>query len=190
MKKFFTPKNMAALGLLTALVIVLQLMSNYVTFGPVAITLSLTPIIVGAILYGPIAGAFLGLVNGVIVMLAPSTLAVFFPINPLATVLICLIKTTVAGLLAGFIFMPFKKKNKFLLLGSILASLAVPIVNTSIFALGATWFFSSLNESGTPTFIYVVTTMIGTNFIIELVVNSVLSPTVYKIYKYVENRFA
>lgn len=190
MKSFFNAKNMAALGLLTALVIVLQLFSNYVTFGPVSITLSLTPIIVGAMIYGPIAGAFLGFINGIIVLLAPSTIATFFPINALATVLICLIKTTVAGLVAGFIFMPFKKKNKNLLLGSILASLAVPLINTSIFALGATWFFSTLNESGQPTFIFVITAMIGTNFIIELVVNSVLSPTVYKIYKYVQNRFA
>ena len=44
MKRVTTTKAIAGLGMLTAMVIALQLLSNYVQFGPISITLSLFPI--------------------------------------------------------------------------------------------------------------------------------------------------
>ena len=111
MKHFFTTKTIAGLGMLTAMVVVLQLLSNYVQFGPVSITLALFPIAVGAMLFGPFGGLFLGLVDGVLVLLAPSTISVFFAYNPIGTMIVCLLKTGLAGLCAGFIFKLFQKKN-------------------------------------------------------------------------------
>ena len=186
MKKFFTVKNISILGILTAIVVVLQTLSNYISFGPVSITLSLIPIAVGALLLGPIGGAFLGLINGVIVLLAPSTQG-FLNINVWATILICLVKTTLAGMVAGFIFMPFKKMNKNLLLGSILASISIPLINTGLFAAGSILFFQGLLESIRSSLGYeniyaaLFLGIIGINFIIEFTVNSVLSPVVYRI---------
>ena len=55
-------KTLVGLGILTAIVAVLQVVSMYITFGPFNITLALTPIIIGAALYGWQAGAFLGAV--------------------------------------------------------------------------------------------------------------------------------
>jgi thiamine transporter ThiT len=177
MKPFFTSKNMAGVGLLTGLVIVLQFVANFVTIGSVSINLSLIPIVVGALIYGPFAGLFLGFINGIIVILAPSTILLFFPLNPIATILICLLKTSVAGLLAGFTFLPFKKKNKNILLGSILASLIVPICNTLIFSIGALLFFSWNIKM-------ILLTIISINFLFEIIVSAALSPTVYKIYEF------
>ena len=111
-RKFFTVKTIAGLGVLTAMVVVLQLLSNYVQFGPVSITLSLFPIAVGAMLYGPFGGLFLGLVNGAVVLSAPSTISFFFAYSPVGTVAICLLKTGLAGFVAGLIFKLYKKDVK------------------------------------------------------------------------------
>ena len=81
-------------------------------FGPVSITLSLFPIAVGAMLYGPFGGLFLGLVNGVIVLTAPSTISFFFAYSPVGTIAICLLKTGLAGFVAGWIFKLYKKDVK------------------------------------------------------------------------------
>lgn len=108
-KKFFTVRTIAGLGVLTAMVVVLQLLSNYVQFGPVSITLSLFPIAVGAMLFGPFGGLFLGLVNGVLVLTAPSTISFFFAYSPVGTIVVCLLKTGLAGFVAGLIFKLYKK---------------------------------------------------------------------------------
>ena len=181
-KKFFTVRTIAALGILTALVVVLQIISNYIQFGPVSITLALIPIVVGALLYGPWAGLFLGIVDGAIVITAPSTLAIFMPVTALGTIAICLLKTAVAGMVAGFIFLPFKKKDKHLLLGSILAAISVPIINTTIFGVGFLLIFRSLIPDGKNVFVFLLVSVITWNFFIEFAVNSFLSPTVYRIY--------
>ena len=181
-KRFFTVRTIAALGILTALVVALQLVSNYIQFGPVSITLALVPIVVGALLYGPWAGLFLGLVDGAIILTAPSTIGVFMPITPLGTVLICLIKTAVAGMVAGFIFLPFKKRNTHLLLGSILAAISVPIINTTIFGLGFLLLFRTLVPDGENAFLFLLVSVITWNFFVEFAVNSFLSPSIYRIY--------
>ena len=108
-KRFFTVRTIAGLGVLTAIVVVLQLLSNYVQFGPVSITLSLFPIAVGAMLYGPLGGLFLGLVNGILVLTAPSTISFFFAFSPVGTIVVCLLKTGLAGFVAGWLFKLYKK---------------------------------------------------------------------------------
>lgn len=111
-RKFFTVKTIAGLGVLTAMVVVLQLLSNYVQFGPVSITLALFPIAVGAMLYGPFGGLFLGLVDGAIVLSAPSTISFFFAYSPFGTIAVCLLKTGIAGFVAGLIFKLYHKDIK------------------------------------------------------------------------------
>ena len=117
--RFFTPRTIAGLGVLTAMVVVLQLLSNYVQFGPISITLALFPIAVGAMLYGPIGGFFLGLVDGALVLAAPSTISGFFALAPVGTIITCLGKTSIAGLIAGFIFKLYKRKTNVEVLAAI-----------------------------------------------------------------------
>lgn len=177
-------RKLTGTALFTALVVVLQLLSNYISFGPVNITLSLTPIVLGALLYGPIVGAFLGLVNGAIVLTAPATLSVFMTANPVATVFICLLKTAIAGAIAGFMPMIFRNE-KIRLIGVILASLLVPIINTGLFAIGSLIFFMDIFQSVE----YLFLTAIGVNFLIEFGVNALLSPTIYFLYDFYKKRY-
>ena len=138
-KKFFTTKTIAGLGILTAVVVVLQLVSNYVQFGPISITLALFPIAVGAMLYGPIGGFFLGLIDGILILTAPSTISGFFAISPFGTIVTCLAKTSIAGLVAGFLFSLYKKhKNVEVLIAIIISPLvllsAIPDIYTGFLA--------------------------------------------------------
>lgn len=73
MKNRLLIKKMTGIAMLAVLVCIFALISNYITIGSVNITLSLIPIVIGAIVFGPLAGFILGLVNGVMVLLAPST---------------------------------------------------------------------------------------------------------------------
>ena len=58
--------RLTALAILTALVIVLQTVASGIRIGPIPISLTLVPIVVGAVLLGPAAGAGLGAVFGLI----------------------------------------------------------------------------------------------------------------------------
>ena len=59
--------RMVGIAVLSALVVVLQLLSSVIKIGTVSITLTLIPIVVGAAFYGPGAGAILGTVFGLVV---------------------------------------------------------------------------------------------------------------------------
>ncbi len=168
-------RKIVGTGILSTIVIALALFSNYISFGPVNITLALIPIIIGAVVYGPISGLFLGLVNGAIVLLSPST-AIFLSHNLAMTIVTCLTKTGIAGLIAGFIPIILKKHNK---IAIIIAAILVPIINTGIFVLFSLGFFLDLFPEPTPT--YLIMSVVGFNFLIELGVNAILSPTIYYI---------
>ena len=69
-KPFFSARNIAYLAILTALVIVLQLFASAIPIGGGAtLNFSLVPIVLGAILLGPLAGCFLGLLCGIIIFI-------------------------------------------------------------------------------------------------------------------------
>ena len=63
----------------------------------------LLPIVVGAAVYGVIAGAWLGFAFGVTVLLSGDA-AAFIAVDPLATVLVVLIKGAACGLVSGLIY--------------------------------------------------------------------------------------
>lgn len=192
MKFHFNARNIAYLGVLTAIEIIFQVLGNFVSFGPIALNLSLLPITIAALWLGPWAGLFIGLVNGILVIFAPSTQALFMSINPVATVIVCLIKTSIAGFIGGLIYLPFKDK-KHDTLGCILTSIIVPILNTGIFSIFALTAFRSLLESyitaSMPNaYIVLILVFIGWNFIFELSTSLVLSPLIIKTMKIVKKR--
>lgn len=183
MDKSLKVKKMAGIALFAGLVVVLQLFSNYVTFGPVSITLALIPIVVGAVIYGPIAGFALGCVGGLLVFLAPSTIALFWPYGIFVTFLVCILKMGIAGFVSGLLYKAFNSWNK--LFAVIIASIIVPLLNTGLFAVAAYTIYYDLLESFAPegqsVAVFLFLGFIGFNFIIEFVVNSVLSPVVLRL---------
>ena len=176
----------ALTGALAAIEVVLQIVGNYVAFGPVSINLSLIPIAVGAILLGPWSGAFLGFVNGIAVILSPSTMAVFIPINAFGTIFICLLKSTMAGLVSGLLFKLFSGK-KYEIWGMVLCSLIIPIINTSLFIAGCYLFFYdwlstiAVETGNISTFAALIFVVIGWNFVFEFATSAVFSPSICKV---------
>ncbi|MCM1298107.1 MAG: ECF transporter S component [Firmicutes bacterium] len=184
--KKFNIKTLTGIGLLTAIVIVLQFVCLALRpTGFFNITLCLVPIVVGAALYGVKAGAWLGFVFGVIVTITDS--AAFMVINAPATIGVCILKGTLAGLAAGAVFKLLEKKNLFAAV--ITAGIVCPVVNTGTFALGCLAFFMpTIAEWGLLAGVenatyYLFAGVISVNFFIELAVNLLLSSVIVTIIK-------
>lgn len=173
-------KVMTGTALFTALAILLYFLP--IKVGPLSINLSLVPLALAAIIYGPLPGLFIGLLIGGIVLIDPTTSA-FLAYNPFVTVLLCLLKTGLAGLLSGFIAKWIKNNQP---LSVIVSSISVPLVNTGLFAVGCLLFF--IDESFIPSAEYLFLTMIGLNFIIEFSVIAILSPTIVYLAKIITKR--
>ncbi|MDD6604283.1 MAG: ECF transporter S component [Eubacteriales bacterium] len=177
-------KKIVGIGLFTAIVVVLQLVASAIKLGVFSITLVLAPMIVGAALYGIGAGAWLGLVFGVTVLISGDA-GTFLAINPIGTVVTVLTKGTLAGLAAASVYKLIEKKNS--LVAVITAGVACPVVNTGIFLIGCCLFFMpTIREWATAAGVpnagtFMVTSFVGLNFVIELAVNLVLSTTIVKI---------
>ena len=177
-------KTIVGMGLLTAIVIVLQALAINIRFGVFAITLVLVPIIVGAALYGWLAGALLGFVFGVVVLFTDA--GAFLAVNIPGTIITVLVKGTVAGLAAGAVYAALAKKTN-QMVATVVAGIVAPVVNTGIFVLGcflffmdtiSTWAEGAGFENAT---VFIFTGMIGVNFIVELVINLVLSTVIVQI---------
>ena len=190
MKKYFTTKTITGLGILTAILVCLFGLSNVIRIGNLTLNLTLVPIAVGACLFGPFGGFFLGFVDGVLNLLV-GEVGAFMAVNAWATVIVVILKTSLAGLVAGFVFLPFK--NKYPLVGCIIASCLVPLVNTGLFVVGCILFFMSLVEAisgstGSAAIGFIFVGFVGINFLIEFGVNASLSTLVHTVYRINEKK--
>lgn len=171
------------LGLLTAIVIVLQALTVSIRLGVFTITLVLVPIIVGAALYGYMAGAWLGFVFGVVVLMTDASL--FLAITVPGTIATCVLKGVLAGLAAGAVYRALASKNK--LAAVILAGIVAPVTNTGVFLIGCRlFFFETIKEwAAAAGFenagMYMIFGLVGLNFCVELAINLVLSTVIVQI---------
>lgn len=188
-------RRLVGLSIFTALVIVLQLVATFVKIGTFPVTLTLVPIVVGAALYGPRAGAWLGLVFGAVVLIACITGAdmtgqVVWNANPFVTAVLCPLKGTAAGWLAALVYRALAKKSE--TAGVICAAIISPVANTGIFCAGLYLFYNDLfnewmsgwvAETGNAAnpIMYILLVLAGINFLIEFGLNLVLSPIIERI---------
>lgn len=177
-------KQIAGLGVLTAIVIVLQAIGGAITIGGVfSITLVLVPIIVGAALYGCWAGAWLGFVFGGVVLINNSSL--FYAVSIPGTILTVLAKGILCGLIAGLVYKLLAKVNSWL--AAFASAIICPIVNTGVFLIGCSLFFmDTMNEWGAAAGFsngvsYMFLGLVGVNFLVEMGVNIILSVGIIKI---------
>ena len=195
-KKQGNTQKLAVLAVLTAIVIILQA-AVVIPLGPFTVTLTMLPIIIGAIMYGPLGGAVLGTVFGVVVSIQVLTGAAgafstaMLEYQPAATILICLLKGIAAGLAAGAFFRLFRKASFYL--GVVMAAVIAPVVNTGIFSVGCLTIFRSLIQdalgTGSNLLLVFLTTfigLIGLNFLVEFGINVALTPVVMRIFRAVK----
>ena len=183
-------RRMVGLSILTALVIVLQFVAEYIKVGATPITLTLVPIVVGSALYGVRGGAWLGGVFGVVVWLMSianidPTGALLWNLNPFLTTVICIGKGALAGLAAAAAYRFVARKSG---IGGVFAAAVVsPIVNIGLFIVGVYVFFNDTLVSwtnGTAMLPFIIFTLVGFNFLVELTLNIVLSSVIERIINY------
>ena len=179
---------MTGLAILSAIVVVLQILSNFVKFGPVSITLSLAPIIIGAAIYGTGAGAILGFVFSAVVVITGilgwdgGFIMMLMGISPVGLLVTALGQGTLAGRLSGLCYKAIAKKNE--LAAVICAGIVCPVANTGLFVIGMLVFFAdtfTAMAGGQDLVSYIIFGLAGLNFLVELVVNMVLSSGISQI---------
>ena len=188
--------ELVQLSILIALVVVLQIVSAIIPpiGGMVSITLTLVPVVIGAILFGKRGGAILGFAFGIIVLINCIIALdkggnILWVENPLFTAGICIIKGTAAGFVPAVVYKlaigTLKNPSagrKYV--ASLLAAISAPIVNTGLFVCGMLLFFTNTLTSWagkSDVLTYIILTLAGLNFIVELIINIILAPAIARI---------
>ena len=187
--------RMVEIALMFALVVVLQVVSAVMPkLGPVSITLTLVPVVVGAILFGTSGGAVLGFAFGLIVLINCITGldpggSILWNANPFFCALICFVKGIAAGVAPALIYRLGRGKkdsvgNGRKYVSALASALIAPTVNTGLFVLGMFLLFKDTLYAwagGTDVATYVIVGLAGVNFLVELAINVVLSPAIVRI---------
>lgn len=176
-------RKMTYLAILTAIVFVLQFISLFLRFSAFSLTFVLVPIVIGVSICGIGAGAWLGFVFGLAVF-ATGDAALFLQFNIPATIFLVFLKGILAGLAAGLVYKLLEKKNRYLAI--ICSAVVAPVVNTGTFFLGCELFFfkdiaAEFALKAEEVTLFIITGFIGINFFVELAVNLILAPTIYKL---------
>ena len=177
-------EKLVLLALLTAMVAVLAYFGGFIKIGGLAsISLTLIPVVIGATLCGPLAGAWLGGVAGAIFFATPDA-AFWLGLSIPGTIITVVVKGILSGLCAGLVYKLLEKFNRYLAV--IASAIVCPIVNTGIFLLGSVIFFmDTVNAGATAEAMsagaYLIVFFVGLNFVFELIVNIALSPAIVRL---------
>ena len=169
--------RLTALGMLTALVVVLQTAATFIRFGSFPITLTLIPIVVAGALYGVVSGALIGTVFGLVVLVMVLTGAdasgqMMLARLPLITSVACVVKGTLCGAASAAVYQLLARRSE---KTAVIVAVAVcPLVNTGVLYLVLALFFDT-------SWAAVLSAFMSVNFLLELAVNIVLAPAVLRI---------
>lgn len=199
--KRISASTLTKFSVLFAIIIVLQVISNYVKVGPVNVTLTLIPLVMGGIVLGVKGGTLLGLAFGLTTLVCGligidggfvMTLMSGGAFNVVMTILICLVKGTMAGFISALLFKVISKKN--FVLATIIAAISAPIVNTGLFILGALTLTNVIGGMAAANNVSVIYFLIigcaGFNFLFELGTTLVFAPALTRVVKAVAKRTA
>lgn len=176
-------KKMVTLSLLTSLIIVLQLLGYVLPrVGPFGLSFVLIPIVIGAAVYGPSAGAVLGGAFGAVVCFCSYNGLdgggfMVWQANPILCIVVVMAKGILAGASCGFAYKLLAEKKP--MLGMLCAAIVCPAVNTGAFLLGMRMFFLDVLRvwaNGSDVVAYILTGIVLVNFLPELLINIVFSP--------------
>ncbi len=183
MKKKFDTRRMVLLAMLAGILLVMSFTPlGYLNIGPLAITLNMIPVAIGAAALGPSGGAVLGAVFGVTSCLqcvgigGTSAMGVLlFEISPVLTVLQRLVPRILAGWLAGWVYLGGKK-----LWGAgaacFITGFCAALLNTALFMLALVLLFGHTDYlqsliAGRNILVFICT-FVGINAIAELLAST------------------
>ena len=199
MENFSQAKKLTYFAVLTALTVILQFIGGYLHIGPVNLNLTLIPLVLCGMILGIVYSTALGFIIGAVFLIQGITgfepfTAYLFGDSPVLLSLTCVLKTTVAGFVGAIIYKTLKNKNKYV--ATFLSAAAVPIVNTGIFILGMLLIQNSLisflagagiEVSGKSAIYLILVVVVTWNFFIELALNLMVAPALYRVIKIFDN---
>jgi uncharacterized membrane protein len=178
--------KLVQLSILTAVTILMSLTPlGYLPVGSLRISFLMVPVVVGAIVIGPSAGAFLGLIFGITSFSTCVTGtdpfgAMVLALNPIGTFIMCIPTRVLAGLLPGlFVKLLSTKVRRGLLYPS--AALMGSLLNTFLF-LGALLLIFGKNADvaaalafdGGSILLYIMATVVALNGTLEAIACTVV----------------
>ena len=185
-------------ALLTAITMVLHFSGAAIPAFGTKISLVLIPLALCAMLLGPAYGAFLGFIYGTTVFVSLGVMHLdamtgfMFDNTPVVTALICIVKTTAAGFVAGWVYKLLETKNQ--LVAVFVAAALVPTVNTGLFILGCLCilgtiesFLASVSLAYSGVY-FIMIVCAGVNYALELAVNVIFAPALERIIRLVRKQ--
>ncbi len=187
-------REMAQLAILIALMVILTFTPlGFLKVGVISITFLVLPVAIGATVLGPIGGAILGGVFGILSFVqcfAGDPFGAFMlGLNPVLTFLICMIPRILCGWLPGMLFRALYQRDKTKVVSFFAATLSTALLNT-IFFMGSIvlffWqsdaFLGKMGEWGyaTDSVWAFLVAVVGVNGVVEAVVNCLLGGTIGK----------
>ena len=179
--------QMVQTAILAAILIVMAFTPlGYLKVGIVEITFLMIPVAIGAIVVGPAAGAFLGLVFGItsfITAFSSPLGIVMLNVNLFYTLIVLLVPRVLMGLLVGLIFRDIAKIDKTKIVSFVIAALSGALINTILFIGALVLLFGSNGdfEKGIGMNIWALVGLIlSLNALIEAIVCTVAGAAIAK----------
>ncbi len=182
--------RLVLLAMLSGILLVMSFTPlGYLNIGPLAISLNMIPVAIGAVALGPAGGAFLGAVFGITSCLqcvgigGTSAMGmILFEINPVLTIVQRLITRILAGWLTGVVYQKLHKHN--VKLAAYISGFAAALFNTVLFMSALVLLFWNTEYlqgliAGRNIFVFVVT-FVGINALVELFSTTVVAGAVCK----------
>ncbi len=182
-------RRLVQLAILVAIMLILAFTPlGYLKVGAIEITFMTIPVVIGAILLGPPAGAFLGGVFGLTSFIQCFGMspfgAVLLGINPIFTLLVCMVPRILMGYLASLIFQVIARHDKTKILSFAVASLSGALLNTILFVGMLMLFFGSseymMTMRGGLGLLAFLAAFVGINGLVEAIVAFVLGTAISK----------
>lgn len=196
-----TTRTLTQLALLTAMILVMAYTPlGYLRVGPLTMSLLTVPVAIGAMLVGPVGGAWLGLIFGLTSFMnavngTGGLTAFAFQYNPVFCFITCVVARVACGLCCGLLYKVaarlFKTHDK---AACVVGALSAPLLNTLFFMSCLLGFFYQLDQiqnmlsnqqvqqmlaaSAIPAPLAVAVVMVGVQGLIEAVTSGVISTAV------------
>ena len=182
-------RRLVQMAILIAIMLVLAITPlGYLKVGAIEITFMTIPVVIGAILLGPAAGAFLGGVFGLTSFIQCFGMSAFgaalLGINPFLTFLVCMVPRILMGYLAGVIFRVIYRHDKTKILSFAASSLSGALLNTILFVGMLMLSFGSseymMTMRGGLDLLAFLAAFVGVNGLVEAIVAFVLGTAISK----------
>ena len=147
-------RKMTVIGVLSAISIMMSMLPfiGYIPIGPTKATIMHIPVIIGAIIEGPVVGATIGLIFGLTslwnAMTQPTITSIFF-LNPLVSIL----PRVLIGVVAYYVYQGIYKISKKVYAAGFMAGLVGSLANTvgvlgMIYVLYADKYMERIGQAG------------------------------------------